>query len=73
VQPILHGASDDTCDYQPYCTVCSADVGIFTSHSSDWRHYRGEITATSRPGHYDAGHDAVVGWRLARPHIEAVR
>ena len=49
-------------DAEPYCTVCSASVGVFPTLGDGWRHYRGDgITAKAEP--YDAGHPAVIGWR----------
>lgn len=56
-------ADDD--DLEPYCSTCSADIGIFWGHGDDWHHYRGEGTAASRIEIYDAGHAPAVAWRPA--------
>jgi hypothetical protein len=40
------------------CATCGAWVGIFTGHGGGWHHYRGEGTAESPVGIYDAGHQA---------------
>jgi hypothetical protein len=40
-------------------------VGIFLAHGPDSRHYRGVVTATSKPKPYKADHVPVVAWRRA--------
>ena len=35
------------------------------AHGKDYRHYRGAITAISKPRPYKADHAPVVGWRAA--------
>lgn len=51
---------------EPYCLLCDAPVGIFLAHGSDYRHYRGVLTATSKPRPYKADHPPVIAWRPAR-------
>jgi hypothetical protein len=47
---------------EPYCTKCSAAVGIFTSRGNEWLHYTGRPeTADVLP--YTADHEPVVDWR----------
>ena len=58
-------ARKDTPDLEPFCVRCNAPVGIFLAHGKDYRHYRGVVTATSRPRPYKADHAPVVGWRPA--------
>lgn len=57
---------------EPYCTVCSAQAGIFSANGGDWRHYRWDHAPGSKPQVYDAGHAPVVGWRPARSPKSAV-
>lgn len=52
-------------DAEPYCATCGATIGIFQGHGDAWRHYRGEGTAASPVGLFDAGHEPVIAWRLA--------
>jgi ribosomal protein S27AE len=56
---------DDTTDQEPFCARCGAPVGIFLAHGPDYRHYRGAITATSKPKPYKADHAPVIAWRPA--------
>ena len=60
-------AGEEPPDMEPFCRACGAPVGIFLAHGSDYRHYRGVLTATSRPRPYKAGHAPVIGWRPAAP------
>ena len=60
------GEAADGYDYEPYCTACTGRAGIFTGLGDNWRHYRGEGTADSKAEPYDAGHAAVIGWRLVK-------
>jgi hypothetical protein len=47
---------------EPFCTSCDAAVGIFLGHGTDWRHFRG---GAERAEVFEAGHPAVIGWRVA--------
>jgi hypothetical protein len=58
-------ARKDTPDLEPFCVRCGASVGIFLAHGTDYRHYRGVVTATSKPKPYKADHAPVIGWRPA--------
>jgi hypothetical protein len=50
---------------EPFCVKCDAPVAIFLAHGKDYMHYRGAVTATSKPRPYKADHKPVVGWRPA--------
>lgn len=66
VQPCAeHGTGDDTPGQEPFCVKCGAPVGIFLAHGKGYRHYRGVLTATSKPRPYKADHIPVVAWRPA--------
>ena len=52
-------------DLEPYCIKCGARVGEFLAHGPGYRHYRGVVTATSKPRPYKADHPVVLGWRPA--------
>jgi hypothetical protein len=56
-------AGDKTTDQEPFCLLCGAPVGIFLAHGKDYRHYRGVLTATSKPRPYKADHALVIAWR----------
>ena len=58
-------AVDREPDQEPYCTKCGAAVGEFLAHGPGYRHYRGVVTATSKPRPYKADHRVVLGWRAA--------
>jgi hypothetical protein len=58
-------AADEPLAQEPYCVKCDAPVGIFLAHGKDYRHYRGVVTATSKPRPYKADHKPVIGWRPA--------
>jgi hypothetical protein len=58
------GAEDKTPGQEPFCVKCGAPVGIFLAHGKEYRHYRGVLTANSKPKPYKADHAPVVGWRL---------
>jgi ribosomal protein S27AE len=58
-------ARQDAPGLEPFCSRCGAPVGIFLAHGKDYRHYRGIVTATSKPRPYKADHAPVVGWRPA--------
>jgi hypothetical protein len=55
----------DEASAEPYCLICGAPVGIFLAHGGEYRHFRGILTATSKPRPYKADHKPVVGWRPA--------
>jgi hypothetical protein len=59
------GDSDVTTDQEPFCVLCDAPVGIFLAHGKDYLHFRGVITATSRPRPYKADHAPIIAWRPA--------
>ena len=55
----------ETPDLEPFCLRCGVPVGIFLAHGKDYRHYRGVVTATSKPRPCKADHAPAVGWRPA--------
>lgn len=57
--------SEDGPDMEPYCVRCGAPVGIFLARGTEYSHYRGVPTQTSKPSPYKAGHAPVIGWRPA--------
>ena len=59
-------ARDEGPDMEPYCRACDAPLGIFRAHGPDYRHYRGVVSATSKPRPYKADHKPVIGWRPAK-------
>jgi hypothetical protein len=54
---------DETPGREPFCVKCGASVGVFLAHGKGYRHYRGVLTAASKPRPYKADHAPVVGWR----------
>ena len=56
---------DPAADPEPYCTICSADLGIFLRFGLDWRHYRGDGTTVGLIELFDPGHAPIVAWRPA--------
>jgi hypothetical protein len=44
---------------------CGAPADVFLAHGKGYRHYRGALTATSKPRPYKADHIPVVTWRPA--------
>jgi hypothetical protein len=48
----------------PLCSTCSAPVGIFPELTLNWRHYRGDATASGPHHTYDPGHAPEVAWYL---------
>lgn len=56
------GDGDEMAGQEPFCVLC-VPVGIFLAHGADYRHYRGVLTATSKPRPYKADHVPVIGWR----------
>ena len=67
-----HRATRDSYGPEPYCLRCGDPVGIFLAHGKEYRHYRGVLTATSKPRPYKADHAPVVGWRAASDRPAAV-
>ncbi len=59
------GDNGGPAEQKPFCVLCGASVGIFLAHGGDYRHYRGVLTATSKPRPYKADHAPVVAWRPA--------
>ena len=57
-------ARDDDTEMEPYCQICDAPLGVFLAHGPEYRHYRGVVTAVSKPRPYKADHKTVIGWRL---------
>jgi ribosomal protein S27AE len=57
--------TQNTTDQEPFCARCGAPVGIFLAHGQDYRHYRGVLTATSKPKPYKTDHAPVLAWRPA--------
>jgi hypothetical protein len=58
-------AGEDGPGLEPFCVRCGAPAGIFLAHGKEYRHYRGVLTATSKPRPYKADHALVIGWRPA--------
>ena len=56
-------ARDSDTEMEAYCQICDAPLGVFLAHGPEYRHYRGVVTAVSKPRPYKAGHKAVIGWR----------
>jgi hypothetical protein len=48
---------------EPFCARCGAQLGVFLAHGPEYRHFRGIVTATSKPRPYKADHAPEVGWR----------
>jgi len=48
----------------PLCGTCGAPVGIFPELILNWRHYRGDATASGPHQTYDPGHTPQVAWYL---------
>jgi ribosomal protein S27AE len=65
VESPVRPGPENTTDREPFCVRCGAPVGIFLAHGKDYRHYRGVLTATSKPKPYKAGHVPVIAWRRA--------
>jgi ribosomal protein S27AE len=65
VEPPARPGTETTTDREPFCARCGAPVGIFLAHGQDYRHYRGVLTATSKPKPYKADHTPVIAWRRA--------
>jgi hypothetical protein len=65
VEPDGAGAAD-TVEEEAYCVRCGVPVGIFAAHGPGYRHYKGVLTAASKPRPYKADHKPVIGWRRAR-------
>jgi len=65
VEPCAETGVGDKTDQEPFCVLCGAPVGIFLAHGKDYRHYRGLVTATSKPRPYKADHAPLIGWRPA--------
>jgi hypothetical protein len=63
--PAKPGTPTETDGMEPFCMQCGAPVGVFLAHGTDYRHYRGIHTATSKPRPYRSDHKPVVGWRPA--------
>jgi hypothetical protein len=58
-------SADGTPDQEPFCLMCDAPVGVFPAHGKEYMHYRGIVTAMSKPRPYKADHEPVIGWRPA--------
>lgn len=56
-------AEDLTSEQEPFCLKCGASVGIFLAHGKEYRHYRGVLSATSKPKPYKTDHAPLVRWR----------
>jgi hypothetical protein len=57
---------DNPADEEPFCIRCGDPVGIFRAHGKDYLHYRGVLTASSKPRPCKADHKPLIGWRPAR-------
>jgi len=53
------GLDDGT---EPYCTTCGQWAGMFLGMEG-WHHFRGDPSPGGRRTLFDAGHQAVIGWR----------
>jgi ribosomal protein S27AE len=68
------GIGDSVAGQEPFCAKCGAPVGVFLAHGKEYRHYRGVLTATSKPRPYKADHAPVVAWRpIADAAVAAAR
>jgi hypothetical protein len=63
--PVQPGAQAEAAGMEPFCLRCGAPLGVFLAHGPDYKHYRGVLTATSKPRPYKADHKPVIGWRPA--------
>ena len=64
VEPCTKTGDDgEPAGQEPFCMLCGAPVGIFLAHGREYRHYRGVLTATSKPRPYKADHAPVIAWR----------
>jgi hypothetical protein len=52
-------------EMEPYCLVCDAQVGVFSAHGPEYRHFKGVLSAVSKPRPYKADHAPKVAWRPA--------
>jgi hypothetical protein len=55
----------------PLCSTCGAPVGIFPELILNWRHFRGDATASGLHHTYDPGHAPEVAWYLPDEDPEA--
>jgi hypothetical protein len=60
--PAEDGSEDE--EPIPLCATCGAPVGIFPELVLNWRHFRGDATASCLHQAFDPGHDPVVAWYL---------
>ena len=51
---------------EPYCTACGEWAGLFLGMEG-WHHFHGDPGPGGVRTLYDAGHDAVIGWRPMLP------
>jgi hypothetical protein len=63
VAPAVDHEPDDE-EPIPLCSTCGAPVGIFPELVFNWRHFRGDATASGAHYTYDPGHDPEVAWYL---------
>ena len=56
------GTEDETPGQEPFCVKCGTSVAIFLAHGKGYLHYRGILTATSKPRPYKTDHAPVIGW-----------
>jgi hypothetical protein len=74
VEPcVAPGSAGKTPDQEPFCLKCDAPVGVFPAHGKEYMHYRGVVTATSKPRPYKADHKPVIGWRPATDTLAMAR
>jgi hypothetical protein len=52
-------------EMEPFCLACGAQVGIFQAHGPEYRHFKGILSAVSKPRPYKADHAPKVAWRPA--------
>jgi len=59
-------ATDDSDDDEAIslCASCGAPVGIFPEVVLNWRHFRGDATASGRHQTFDPGHAPKPAWYL---------
>jgi hypothetical protein len=60
--PAKDGSEDE--EPIPLCRTCGAPVGIFPELALNWRHFRGDATASGTHYTYDPGHAPEVAWYL---------
>ena len=68
--PAEDGSEDE--EPIPLCRTCGEPVGIFPELALNWRHFRGDVTASGVHHTYDPGHAPEVAWYLPDEAAEEV-